>query len=128
MPILPPLRSILSTVTAAADRAIVDPLLEIAAASYVPAKPMPEPSDYCGVIYNTNEGIIVQITDAATMRTLADLRTKVISSSDGERGMKIVEVAIGKALKPGQPTSRILDVIEATQRRGYELLGVDFRR
>lgn len=133
MPIIPPSRpwrnwgrAAVDAVTATADRAL-DVGLDVAMAAYVPPRPMPESLNYVGVIYSTNEGTIIQITDAATLTTLSELRAKITSSSEGEQGMKIVEAAIGKALRPGQPTSRILDLIEATQRRGYELLGVDFR-
>jgi hypothetical protein len=130
MPIIPPslpwVRAAVDAVTATADRAL-DVGLDLAMTAYVPPRPMPEPLNYVGIIYSTSEGIIEQITDAATLTTLAELRNKITSSSDGDKGMKIVEVAIGKRLAPGQPTSRVLDVIEATQRRGYELLGVEFR-
>jgi hypothetical protein len=130
MPIIPPslpwVRAAVDAVTATADRAL-DVGLDLAMTAYVPPRPMPEPLNYVGIIYSTSEGIIEQITDAATLTTLAELRNKITSSSDGDKGMKIVEVAIGKRLAPGQPTSRILDVIEATQRAGYEPLGIDFR-
>ncbi len=133
MPIIPPSRpwrnwgrAAVDAVTATADRAL-DVGLDLAMTAYVPPRPMPEPLNYVGVIYSTNEGTIIQITDAATLTALSELLAKITSSSDGEQGMKIVETAIGKLLAPGQPTSRILDVIEATQRAGYELLGIDFR-
>jgi hypothetical protein len=48
VPILPPLRSIMASMSAAADRIVTEPLLKIASAAYVPPKPMPEPLDYCG--------------------------------------------------------------------------------
>ena len=91
-------------------------------ASTVPLPaPMPEPLDHCGVIYSTGEGIIEQITDAGTLQSISELRDKIISSSDGHRGMHIVEVAVGKQCRPGQPTSRILDILESNTRRAYEI-------
>jgi hypothetical protein len=117
MPIIPPS---LPWIRAAADR-MLDPLLEIAAASYVPPKPMPEPLDYCGVIIDNNTGDIEQITDASTASALSELRNKIISTSNGAKGMTIVEAAVGKQCKPGQPASRLLDILEANQRAGYEL-------
>jgi len=36
--------------------------------------------------------------------------------------MTIVAAAVGKQCRPGQPTSRLLDILEATQQAGYELL------
>jgi len=67
------------------------------------------------------EGLIEQITDENTLAALSDARDKIISSSDGARGMHIVEVAVGKQCRPGQSTSRILDILEAVQRRAYEI-------
>jgi hypothetical protein len=66
-------------------------------------------------------GIIEQITDANTMSALQNMRNKIISSTDGHRSMVIVEVAVGKQCRPGQPTSRLLDILEANQRRAYEI-------
>ncbi|SRR6266487_2112020 len=93
-----------------------------AAASYVPPKPMPEPLDFVGVIHNTNEGIIEQITDPATLTTLSALRDKIISSSNGDKSMIITSLAVGKQCAPGQPTSRILDILESNLVDGYSLL------
>jgi hypothetical protein len=86
----------------------------------------PEPRDYVGILIDCGTGLIEEIGEPSTLAVLAEYRSKVISSNDGNKSVTIVAAPVGKMLAPGQPTSRILDVIEATQRRGYELLGVEF--
>jgi len=110
----------LSTVTAAANRIVTEPI--IAAATYVEPRPSPAPLDYVGVIYSTLTGIIEQITDSNTLSVLSEARDKLIVGSNGERNMVIVEKSVAAVLKIGMPSSAILDVMESMQQRGYELL------
>jgi hypothetical protein len=118
MPIIPPS---LPWIRAAADR-MFDPLLDLAAASYVPPKPQPEPFDWIGVVTNCDEGTIEQLTDPNTQSALAHQRDKITSATDGHRNMTIVRKEVGLRLKVGWPSSMILDIISADQEAGYALL------
>jgi hypothetical protein len=128
MPILPPLKSIMATMSAAADRFVTEPLIAIASASYISPKPF-EPENYCGVVTDTAEGIILNITEPSTLTSLAQLRDKVISSSDGLCDVMIVEKLVAATLVPNMPTTAILDRLESQLDRAYSILLEDrYRR
>jgi hypothetical protein len=118
--VLPPLKSTIASITAAADRAL-DPLLDLVAA-VPPPRPDPEPRNHCGIIYSTSEGTIQQILGPDSLSSLAATRNKIISSSDGEQSMIICEQWLQPLIHPGQPTSRILDILEAVQKRATDLV------
>lgn len=104
--------------------AVTDAPVAIAAglASAVPPQPpMPEPLNFAGIVYDTSEGLIETITDPNTMSALQQQRNKIISGTYGKKGMTIVEAAVAKQCAPGQPMSRLLDVLEAIQRRAIEI-------
>lgn len=121
MPLPPPLKSLLLAARATADRAL-DPLLDLADATYVPPKPSLAPLDFIGIIHNTSTSEIEQITDPSTLQALSDLRVKVVDSSDGHRSMTITRKEIGLQLKPGMHTRSILDTMERNQARGYRIM------
>jgi hypothetical protein len=118
---LPPLRSLLSSARAAADRYVTEPIIA-AAAHYPPSRPSPAPLDWRGVIHDCGTGIIEQITDPASLPALSEQRAKLIADSDGARSMTIVRKEVGAQLRPGQLTSAILSVMERNQWQGYRLL------
>jgi hypothetical protein len=67
-------------------------------------------------------GLIENIGEPSTLAVLAEYRNKIISSSDGAKSVTVVCKEVAAVLRPGMPVSRILDVIEDQQRRGYEIL------
>jgi hypothetical protein len=119
----PPLQP-LEALKSVADRAL-DPVLNFVAA-YPPPRVV-EPLDFIGLLIDTTEGRIIQISEPNTMAALQQIRTKVIESSFGHRDFVIVEKQVGRCLKEGMPTSCILDLMESNLRRAYEFMGVDFR-
>lgn len=121
MPLPAPLKSLLLAARATADAAL-DPLLDLADATYVSPKPSPAPLDFIGIVHDTGTGLIEQITEVNTLQALSDLRVKVIDSSDGHRSMTIVRKEIGAQIRPGMLTRSILDVMESNQRRGYRIM------
>jgi len=112
----------MASMSAAADRIVTEPLISIASASYVPPRPMPEPLDFAGILINCGTGLIENIGEPSTLAVLAEYRNKIISSSDGAKSVTVVCKEVAAVLRPGMPVSRILDVIEDQQRRGYEIL------
>jgi hypothetical protein len=120
MPILPPLKSTIASITAAADRAL-DPLLDVVAA-VPPPRPQPEPRDYIGIIHS--DGIIQTVTEPNTATALSNIRNQIINDSDGAMSMTVVAAWMKPLLEnpPQQSTSRILDILEAVQQRAYKLM------
>jgi hypothetical protein len=119
-------RTAVNAVTATTSRAVdaVPPtVIAVAAASYVPPRPEPQPLDYVGVVTDCGCGLIEQITAPSTLTELTAARDKLISASDGAKSMTIVTADVGKLLTVGQLVSKILDVMEKAQSRGYEILG-----
>jgi hypothetical protein len=116
--VLPPLKSTIASITAAADRAL-DPLLDFVAA-VPPPRPQPEPRDYIGIIHS--DGIIQTVTEPNTATALSNIRNQIINDSDGAMSMTIVAAWMKPLLAPDMPTSRILDILEAVQKRAYELM------
>jgi hypothetical protein len=49
-------------------------------------------------------------------------RNKVIEETDGAKSVTIVAAWMKPLLAPDMPTSRILDILEAVQKRAYELM------
>jgi hypothetical protein len=124
MPIIPPSWPLKNWGRAVVE-AVTDAPVAIAAglASAVPPQPpMPEPLNFAGIVHDTTEGLIETITDPSTMSALQQQRNKIISGTYGRKSMMIVEAAVAKQCRPGQHMSRLLDVLEAIQRRGYEIL------
>jgi hypothetical protein len=124
MGIIPPSMSWKPLVRSAVDAVVNAPVaaLTAIASTVPPPSPSPEPLDYAGIIMDTVEGRIEQITEPRTLSDLATTRDKLISASDGQRSMTIVEIPVAKMLRPGMPTSAILDTAEHLQRLGYQLL------
>jgi hypothetical protein len=116
--VLPPLKSTIASITAAADRAL-DPLLDLVAA-VPPPRPDPEPRDYIGILHS--EGIIEAVSEPDTQYNLHVYRNKVIEETDGAKSVTIVAAWMKPLLAPDMPTSRILDILEAVQKRAYELM------
>jgi hypothetical protein len=120
--VLPPLKSTIASLTAAvtgtADRAL-DPLLDLVAA-VPPQPPNPEPKNYIAVLHS--DGIIEDVSEPNTQYNLYVYRNKVIEETDGAKSVTIVAAWMKPLLAPGQPSSRILDILESVQRRAYELI------
>src|SRR5438128_2059818 len=106
MPIIPPS---LPWIRAAADR-MLDPLLELAAASYVPLKPMPAPSDW--VVVLARDGVIEMLSDAMPLDQAQQNREKVIAATQGGVAVHIVHKSVAARLRRGMASSAVLDVME----------------
>jgi hypothetical protein len=115
--VLPPLKSTIASITAAADRAL-DPLLDLIAA--VPPPSPHEPKDYVAILHV--DGVIEAVSEPDTQYDLHVYRNKVIEQTDGAKSVTIVAAWMKPLLAPGQPSSRILDILESVQRRAYELM------
>jgi hypothetical protein len=120
--VLPPLKStivsIVTAVTGTADRAL-DPLLDLVA-PVPPPRPDPEPRDHIAI--TTCDGEIEDVSEPNTQYNLYVYRNKVIEQTDGAKSVTIVAAWMKPLPAPGQPTSRIQDILEAVQRRAYDLV------
>jgi hypothetical protein len=83
---LPPLKSTIASITAAADRAL-DPLLDLVAA-VPPPRPNPEPRDYIGILHA--DGVIEAVSEPDNQTNLAKYRDRVILETDGAKSVIIV--------------------------------------
>src|SRR5207248_9971535 len=54
-------------------------------------------------------------------------QTRIADQTNGEMGSKLIQKWVGARLRPRMTTAAILDVMETDLRRGYELMGLDFR-
>ncbi len=80
---------------------------------YPQPAPSPAPIDYAGIVVDCGLGIIASITDPNTLAVLSEYRNKVISESNGERSVTIVEKGVGALLRPNMPVNAILDVMDS---------------
>jgi hypothetical protein len=123
MPIIPPS---LPWIRAAADR-MLDPLLDLAAASYVPPRPQPAPSDWVVVI--ARDGVIDMLSDAMPLDQANQQRAKVIAGTQGGVAVQIIHKSVAARLRVGMLSSAVLDVLESQLDRAYSILLEDrYRR
>jgi hypothetical protein len=114
---LPPLKSTIASITAAADRAL-DPLLDFVAA--VPPPSPHEPKDYIAILHA--DGVIEAVSEPENQTNLARYRDRIILETDGAKSVIVTEAWMKPLLAPDMPTSRILDIMESVLDRANELV------
>jgi hypothetical protein len=108
---------------------IVPETIATLASTIPPPRPHLAPLDHCGIIYQTNNSVITQITDPMPTDQLTQMRTDLIENTSGAENMVVVHKSIAAKCKVGMSKAVILDFVEHVQREGYELLlGPDWQK
>jgi hypothetical protein len=71
---------------------VTEPILEIAAASYVPPKPMPEPSDW--VVVLSRDGVIEKLSEPMPIDAAKQNHDRVIEQTRGAVAVQMVHKAV----------------------------------
>jgi hypothetical protein len=120
---LPPLKSLLSSARAAADRYVTEPI--IAAAQAMPSpRPHTPRQPYCGVEVNGTDNTVIRVFDPdMTIAQLNERRQHYIDQHQDQLRFEIMSTNDAQQLRAGDIFHlRRLEIMEAQQARANHIL------